>query len=102
ISTRTAPGLGDEQNGAFTTAPDNGTYLWILRENGDLEHSYVYDFSAPVDEGRSLRAVRTIAVSPFPEDEGRVIYVGGYDVFDRATSPDRLQHNTAWIYRGAP
>jgi hypothetical protein len=41
----------------------------------------------------SLYSVRTIAVSPFPEDHGQVIYLGGYDGH---FTPD---HNTAWIYR---
>ncbi len=40
-----------------------------------------------------LWSVRTIAVSPFPEDEGKVLYLGGYDGHFR---PD---HNTAWMYR---
>jgi hypothetical protein len=41
----------------------------------------------------SLYSTRTIAVSPFPEDHGQVIYLGGYDGHFK---PD---HNTAWIYR---
>jgi hypothetical protein len=41
-----------------------------------------------------LRAVRTIAPSPFPEEQGRVWYFGG---FDGAQGP---HYNTAWIYRG--
>ena len=40
-----------------------------------------------------LQAVRTIVVSPFAQDAGRVVYLGGYDVgFSTA-------HNSAWIYR---
>lgn len=42
-----------------------------------------------------LRAVRTIAPSPFPEEAGNVWYFGG---FDGAQGP---HYNTAWIYRGA-
>jgi hypothetical protein len=43
----------------------------------------------------TLVAVRTIAVSPFPADRGRVLYFGGYD-------PNyQPSHNTAWIYRGS-
>ena len=41
-----------------------------------------------------LVATRTIAVSPFPEDQGRVLYFGGYDCNGVPS------HNTAWIYRG--
>ena len=40
-----------------------------------------------------LRSVRTVCVSPFPEDKGRVLYFGG---FDAAQGPHR---NTAWIYK---
>jgi hypothetical protein len=42
----------------------------------------------------TLVSVRTIAVSPFPEDKGRVLYFGGYDC-NKVPS-----HNTSWIYRG--
>ena len=41
----------------------------------------------------ALWSVRTIVVSPFPEDHGQVLYLGGYDGHFR---PD---HNTAWLYR---
>jgi hypothetical protein len=41
-----------------------------------------------------LRSVRTVCVSPFPEDQGRVLYFGG---FDAAQGPHR---DTAWIYKG--
>jgi hypothetical protein len=41
----------------------------------------------------TLVSVRTIAVSPFPEDHGQAFYFGGYDC-NKVPS-----HNTAWIYR---
>jgi hypothetical protein len=41
-----------------------------------------------------LVSTRTIAVSPFPEDHGKVLYFGGYDCNSVPS------HNTAWIYRG--
>jgi hypothetical protein len=41
----------------------------------------------------ALWSVRTIAISPFPEDQGQVLYLGGYDGHFH---PD---HNTAWLYR---
>ena len=41
----------------------------------------------------ALWSVRAIAVSPFPEDQGQVLYLGGYDGHFQ---PD---HNTAWLYR---
>ena len=41
-----------------------------------------------------LVATRTIAVSPFPEDQGKALYFGGYDCNGVPS------HNTAWIYKG--
>ena len=43
----------------------------------------------------TLVSVRTIAVSPFPADQGKVLYFGGYDANYQPS------HNTAWIYRGS-
>jgi hypothetical protein len=42
---------------------------------------------------QNLWSVRTIAVSPFPEDHGDVLYIGGYD------GHFKRDHNTAWLYR---
>jgi len=42
---------------------------------------------------KELWSIRTIAVSPFPEDQGQVLYLGGYDGH---FAPG---HNTAWLYR---
>jgi hypothetical protein len=42
-----------------------------------------------------LWAVRTIVPSPFPEECGRVLYLGGAD----AGNDTPTWHNTAWIYR---
>jgi hypothetical protein len=41
----------------------------------------------------ALWSVRAVAISPFPEDQGQVLYLGGYDGHFQ---PD---HNTAWLYR---
>jgi hypothetical protein len=41
----------------------------------------------------ALWSVRAVTVSPFPEDQGQVLYLGGYDGHFQ---PD---HNTAWLYR---
>jgi hypothetical protein len=41
----------------------------------------------------ALESIRTVTVSPFPEDQGQVIYLGGYDGGHVA------HHNTAWLYR---
>ena len=41
-----------------------------------------------------LVSTRIIAVSPFPQDQGRVLYFAGYDCNGVPS------HNTGWIYRG--
>jgi hypothetical protein len=41
----------------------------------------------------NLWSVRAIAVSPFPEDQGQILYMRGYDGHFK---PD---HNTAWLCR---
>ena len=83
----------------LTTPPDNGTYLLVRRANGSYEQSYLLDVDHPPPAGEALRGIRAIAVSPFPEDRGAVLYVGGYDAGD---ADPRLRHGTAWLYRGAP
>jgi hypothetical protein len=41
-----------------------------------------------------LVGARMMCISPFPEDDGKVVYAGGYVCyFDKVTK-------TAWIYRG--
>ncbi|MBT3222581.1 MAG: hypothetical protein HN348_26195 [Proteobacteria bacterium] len=55
-----------------------------------------YELREIVDESldpRPLVSTRTFIVSPFEEDEGRVIYAGGFD----ANQQDC--HDTAWLYR---
>ncbi len=42
-----------------------------------------------------LVSTRVTAVSPFPEDQGKVLYFGGYDCNSVPS------HNTGWVYRGA-
>ncbi|MBI3504094.1 MAG: hypothetical protein HY059_04580 [Proteobacteria bacterium] len=58
-----------------------GTVHWELKE--------VLDPAQP-----TLVSVRTIAVSPFASDRGRVLYFGGYDANFQPS------HDRAWIYRG--
>jgi hypothetical protein len=74
--------------------PTNGSWFLIRRADGSYEHQPIYDPAHPLPEGQSLGACRTIAVSPFPEDRGRVLYFGGYDAGGGKC------HNTAWIYKG--
>jgi hypothetical protein len=72
---------------------------WVLsRASGDPPRYDLHRVSAPATWPHSrsddaLWSVRTIAVSPFPEDQGQVLYLGGYDGHFQ---PD---HNTAWLDR---
>lgn len=75
--------------------PHNGSYYLIRHPDGRYEWARVFDHNNPVPSGDNLRATRCMAVSPFPEDGGRVVYFGGYDA---GGAP--MKHNTAWIYRG--
>jgi len=70
----------------------NGSYFLIRNENGSYAWENIYCENN--DEGLSLQACRSIAVSPFPEDDNRALYFGGFD------SSSGRWHNTAWIYRG--
>jgi hypothetical protein len=79
-------------------ATENGASTWYLvrHADGTYAHGRVFDPKHPkLNPPRGLLATRTIEVSPFPEDKGRVLYFGG---FDCARIESR---NTAWIYRGA-
>jgi hypothetical protein len=77
------------------TPPNNGSYYLVRHADGSYEHGNVYDLQNPVPAGSELRATRTITASPFPEDDGKVFYFGGYDAGGTGT-----KHNTAWIYKG--
>jgi len=78
-------------------APGTVTYAaegyYLIRyddQNGiSNELKEVKDTSLPI-----LVSVRTIAVSPFPSDNGKVLYFGGFDCNSQPS------HNTGWIYRG--
>lgn len=74
--------------------PFNGSHFLVRHLNGTYEFGNIYDNDHPVPAGDSLRGCRTVVVSPFAEDGGRVLYFGGYDCrYDPS-------HNTAWIWRG--
>ncbi len=73
--------------------PSKPTSAWYLvrRETGDYTLHEVPALTPQSPYG--LVAVRTIHVSPFPEDRGEVLYMGGCD------ADFRPSHNTAWLYR---
>lgn len=86
----------------WVTHPDGrgtqmGQSAWYLvrHADGSYGHGRVHDPALPLSNPpRGLTATRTLEVSPFPADGGRVIYAGGFDCAKRDS------HNTAWIYRG--
>jgi len=73
----------------------SSAYYLIRHADGRYSHGQVFDpnHTRP-NPPRGLVATRTIELSSFPEDKGRVLYFGGYD----PASID--SHDTAWIYKG--
>ena len=79
--------------GAATGAGRAGNGRYVIRHAKGADLTFeVAEITDPREP--QLVATRTIAVSPFPEDQGRVLYFGGYDCNSVPA------HNTAWIYRG--
>ena len=76
---------------------DEGGSAWYLvrHADGTYGHGRVFDPKIPrPNPPRGLLSTRTIEVSPFPEDRGRVLFFGG---FDCANIESR---DSSWIYRG--
>jgi len=73
--------------------PSNGAFYLVRRADGAYEWGCIHDPAHPFPAGRRMRGARAICVSPFPEDQGRVLYFGGFDAW---AGP---HHNTAWIYK---
>jgi len=87
-------------DGDGTPLGNSGWYL-VRRADGTYDNGRVWSADDPVlNQGTrgGLRTVRTICLSPFPEDRGRVLYFGGFDS-GLATSPEEFGY-TAWIYKG--
>jgi hypothetical protein len=80
-------------------SPELQRSAWVLVRDAQENYSHFRVWggesatSANLTSG--LRGARTICVSPFPEDHGRILYLGG---FDAANGPHR---DTAWIYKGS-
>ncbi len=69
----------------------NGRYCVRHAQGADI----TYELAEILDPREpQLESTRTIVASPFPEDQGKALYFGGYDC-DSIPS-----HNTAWVYRG--
>jgi hypothetical protein len=84
---------------AFSPLPNERNSAWFLSRTMEQTPRYeLHEVRPPQSwsNGRSdtaLWSVRAIAVSPFPEDNGQVLYLGGYDGHFQA------DHNTAWLDR---
>ena len=72
-------------------ASGSGRYCIRHAQGADITYE-VAEITDPREP--QLVSTRTIVVSPFPEDQGRVLYFAGYDCHGVPS------HNTAWIYRG--
>jgi arylformamidase len=75
-------------------------YYFERRQNGsniDYQLKEIIDYSI-TDQPDALARVRTIQVSPFPEDENKVIYAGGFAPWFLENSGGVTK--TAWIYKG--
>jgi ribosomal protein S18 acetylase RimI-like enzyme len=76
----------------FPESPYNGSHYLVRRLDGTYDWGPVFDPRQPLASGRSLDATRIITISPFPQDQGRVLYFGGYD-------GPFVDNRTGWIYR---
>ncbi len=77
-----------------TVPPFNGSHFLVRHLDATYELADIENFSPGLPAGQSLRATRAIVVSPFAQDNGSVLYFGGYDTADTASQ------DTAWILRG--
>jgi hypothetical protein len=78
----------------------DGDSAWYLVRKPDASYTLgrITDPKRPHPiENFGLRSARTACVSPFPEDAGRVVFIGGYDA---GSSAKHRYRNTAWIMRG--
>jgi hypothetical protein len=90
-------GLYALQGAADNTVNDVEQYsAWFLERGSSYSLHEVPLLPFPYQRsGACLNSIRTIAVSPFPEDQGQVLYIGGYDVGNGPPA----RHNTAWAYK---
>ena len=82
--------------------PDANAAWYLVRYNdGTYRHGRIFDPDHPVPNRcvrGGLRDARTICASPFPEDQGRVLYFGGFNCGTHYIEEKLI--NTAWIYKG--
>jgi hypothetical protein len=80
---------------AFSPNPDQANSAWYLIRHQDASYELREIQPIPTDTNPNpdLIGTRTIVVSPFAQDNGQVVYFGGYDAFGFPA------HNTGWIYK---
>jgi hypothetical protein len=83
---------------AISPKPAEHNSAWLLsRTNNNMLGYQLHEVRPPSWPNRrsdgALWSVRAIAISPFPDDQNKIVYLGGYDGH---FAPD---HNTAWLYR---
>lgn len=86
-------GLNIKHPNPLGTQEANNAYTLMRDINGNYNYCMVVDSNILIPPGVGLKSVRTMMLSPFPEDSSRVYYLGG---FDGANGPHQ---NTAWIYK---
>lgn len=85
--------------GLYINAPsdlaplDEASHFLVRHVDGTYEHGIITKPGDSNSSARELRGARTLAPSPFPEDEGRVFYIGGFDAHGSG------HRSTGWIYR---
>jgi len=85
-----------------TDTPDANAAWYLVRyDDGTYGHGRIFDPNNPIPNRGipgGLRDARTICVSPFSEDHGRVLYLGGFNCGTHYMKEKLI--NTAWIYKG--
>lgn len=76
------------------TGWERGAWYLIRYHRARYELRNITDRS--LENEPPLVATRTFIESPFPSEQGRVIYAGGFDCNGKLG----VNHNTAWLYRG--
>ncbi len=78
----------------FPQGKDNSTFYLTRDMRAQYKLFEVKPLPHPtLGSNPRLVAVRAIVESPFPEEAGKILYLGGYDSYNRTS------HNTAWIYK---
>jgi len=86
-------GLAAWLRNATGTGTTTVTGYFIRHLDGHYEMAQIPAIQEPKRSNPELWGTRTISVSPFIQDNGQIIYAGGYDAVGKPA------HNTAWIYQ---